>query len=108
MLTVASLLHLLVASVLGWRFVVAKHFTCNYSPGPKSPSTYGYQKFCSAGKNNPLNSTDVAIYQCISDLQGNTTLRVADWGFIEPKTFEMGGSQGIHTADLVQALKRHL
>lgn len=68
----------------------AKHATCFWRPGAGSPANFGYKVFCAAGLRNPLNSTDVAEYACDLALIGKTDERVADWGFLKPKTLEIG------------------
>ncbi|PWN26465.1 hypothetical protein BDZ90DRAFT_261278 [Jaminaea rosea] len=90
----AFALHLAFALVLTvfppWRLADAKHATCFWRPGAGSPANFGYKVFCAAGLENPLNSTDVAEYTCQLAIIGKTYERVADWGFLKPKTLEIG------------------
>lgn len=77
------------------RMALTKHVVCTYKPGSKNPSTYRYKLYCVANKGASAESTEVAIYNCSSQLGDNRNARVADYGFLAPKTLEMGEDQGM-------------
>lgn len=69
---------------------LADHFTCCYKPGSQAPSTYGFKRYCVATRINPANSNQVCAYVCRSDGGDNNSARISDWGFLAPKTLEIG------------------